>query len=497
MKKYLFKLLCVVLIVGLAMPAAAATQQSEEEILFTVVFKGQSSPKNAEKVISDLGGEIVYSVPEIGVVQVKAPANFAKKAIGSSAVSAANPSLLFQLPEVKSIPLESNEINTEEAYLFDEFQWDIKRLTNNGATFAEHSGSHDVVVGVIDSGIDLNHPDVLTNLLPGSKNFVPPGGVYGVDGSETGDVNDVQDRNGHGTHVAGSIAGNGAMLGVAPNVGHKAYRVFGAEGGAYSAWIMAAIVAAANDGVEVINMSLGGIYAKGQIFYTDPETGERVRLGSDIAEYVAYTRAAKYAESKGALIVAAAGNDAVDASSPKNVTDFANSQYGTLGYEFKGASVFAPASIPNVVTVASTGPKDELALYSNYGAGFIDVAAPGGNYEMYMQYLTEGNFNEYLKERLFEKEFAFSSVPDVKYILNDKEQVIGYEYVSPSYAWNVGTSMAAPKVAAVAALLFDEYEGMTPNKAKVLLKQNAEDIDKTGTDKEFGHGLSTVYSLFE
>ncbi|KGX91210.1 S8 family peptidase [Pontibacillus marinus] len=517
MKKFLAILMSLVVILGITSPTMGNAE--EETTKFTVVFKDSSIPGNAKKTIKDLGGTIIYEVPEIGLVQVEAPVGFASNAINNSSIVAANPSLQYELPDGKSIEMEmaeeqdetnnngngkgkgktttSSETLLEDASLFDLYQWDIQRLTNDGATFAEHSGSHDVVVGIIDSGIDLNHPDVQKNLLPGSKNFVPAGGIYGVDTSETGDINDVQDRNGHGTHVAGSIAGNGAMLGVAPDVGFQSYRVFGAEGGAYSAWIMSAIVAAANDGVDVINMSLGGIYSKGQVYYNNPVTGEKERLGSDIAEYVAYMRAAKYAESKGTLIVSSAGNDAIDAKSPKTVTELANDNYGELGYEFQGASVYAPADIPNVVTVSATGPQDELAVYSTYGNGYVDVAAPGGNYDLMLQYEAEGKSDEYMNNMLYATEFAFSSVPVLNYITNEDGLVVDYEYTRPSYSWYVGTSMASPKVAAIAALLYDEHEGASPSDIKVMLKQTAEDIGVEGHDEKFGHGLTTVYSAFE
>ncbi|WP_345242152.1 S8 family peptidase [Pontibacillus salipaludis] len=492
MKKLFGLVLSLVLALGVASPVSAKGQ--EEQTTFTVVFKNDQIDRAS---IEDLGGTITYEVPEIGLAQVEAPSDFAMKAVNLEGVTAANPTLTFEAPEVASIPFESSSVSTEDAVLWETYQWDIKRLTNNGATFEKHSGSHDVVVGIIDTGIDLNHPDVQKNLLPGSKNFVPAGGIYGADKSENADPTDVQDRNGHGTHVAGSIAANGAMLGVAPNAGFKAYRVFGAEGGAQSAWIMAAIVSAANDGVDVINMSLGGIYSKGQVYYHNPVTGEKERLGSDIAEYVAYQKAAKYAEKKGALIVTSAGNDAINAGNPRTVTDLANEKYGELGYEFQGASVYAPGDLPNVVTVASTGPEDELALYSTYGNGYVDVAAPGGNYELYLEYLRAGKLNEYLSNQLQINEFAFSTVPSVEYTYNKDGSIRNYRYVEPSYGWKVGTSMAAPKVATIAALLFDEHSGASPKDVKVMLQQTAEDIGANGHDNEFGHGLTTVYSAFE
>ncbi|MDX8364889.1 S8 family peptidase [Cytobacillus sp. IB215665] len=491
MKKLISLFFTALLIVGVALPTSASTK-SEESISYTIVFKKEQLPNDVSSIVEELGGTIVKSIPEIGVIQVKAPTDFAKDAIKHADISVATPSLVVNVPDLHSIDIEDTSIDVNNASLYD-LQWDIKRVTNDGASYDINTGNHDVVVGIIDSGIDVNHPDVKENLLPGSKNFVPAGGITGVDKSETGDLYDIQDRNGHGTHVAGTIAGNGEILGVAPNVGFRSYRVFAAEGGAHDAWIVEAIIAAANDGVDVINMSLGGIMAKGQVYFTDPETGERTKLGDDVAEFVAYSRAMKYAEKKGALVVTSAGNDGINATNHKEVTELANLKYGPDGYEYIGASFYAPASIPNVVSVSATGPFDELALYSNYGNGFVDVAAPGGNYELYMEYLNAGIFDEYIANRLFEGEFNLSSVPDVSYEYDAEGVIVDYTYNGPSYAWQVGTSMAAPKVSAVAALIYATNDDITPKKVKLHLQKSAEDIGGNGHDESFGKGLVNAY----
>jgi subtilisin family serine protease len=117
----------------------------------------------------------------------------------------------------------------------------LKESTNNGKSYELGTGSHDVVVGIIDTGIDRDHPDLINNLLPGSKNFVSKGGYQGTESEETGNPDAFDDKDGHGSHVAGSIAGNGEMLGVAPNLGIKAYRVFG-KSSAETAWVVSAII---------------------------------------------------------------------------------------------------------------------------------------------------------------------------------------------------------------------------------------------------------------
>lgn len=496
MKKVLACLLSVCLMLCTTLSYNNVKAETKDKINFTVVFKSEKLPADAENIIQELGGEIVYSVPEIGVIEVKGPSNFAKIALKNGNIIAATPSMEYQLPKEKQIELDAAKINLQTAKYWD-YQWDIKRMTNNGESYNLNKGNHDVVVGILDTGIDLNHPDVNVNLVEGSKNFVAPGGVYGVDKSETGDINDVQDRNGHGTHCAGSIAGNGKMMGIAPNIGIRSYRIFGAEGGAKSAWILKAMIAAADDGVDVISMSLGGIYTKAMVYQIDPVTGEKTKLGSDIADYVAYTRAAKYANSKGVLIVASAGNDATNGSNKKEVTEFFNQKYAEYGYYAVGASVFAPASIPNVVTVSATGPNDELALYSNYGSGFIDVTAPGGDERLYDQYAAEGKLDEYMAKQLYVQEFCFSTVPIVQYDTDENGNVVGYTYVRPGYSWYIGTSMAAPKVSATAALIIAKYGKLGPNRVRVLLQQSADDIGKKGKDPYFGQGLVNAYNAMK
>lgn len=482
MKKFYSILVTLVLLLSF-LPAALATSGSN---YYSVIFNQNSIPANFQKQVRDLGGEVVYTVPEIGFAQVKAASTALSKLKGLSGVSVANPSISWDVPQSQKIAEvvsvtntkgKSNKVqdsqtttsvNTANAALWNK-QWDIKRITNNGASFELGTGSHNVVVGIVDTGIDRDHSDLVKNLLPGSKNFVPAGGFRGSEPSETGDSNAFDDRHGHGSHVAGSIAGNGAMLGVAPNTGIRSYRVFG-TGSAESAWIFDAMVAAANDDVDVISMSIGGFDIIGQAFYKDPVTGEKVALGNDVADFTAYKRAVKYATDKGSLVVVAAGNEELNATNKAEVTAYLNAEYGGDGLYFEGAGFEVPGTLPGVVTVSATGQNDVLANYSNYGPGFVDIAAVGGDARMYYQYAAEGRFNEYLSQRLFEKEFNLSASED------------------GGWYWSIGTSMATPKVSAVAALLVDKYGKMSPTELENLLYKTAVDA-VSGTDTGyFGAG---------
>jgi len=467
--------LIAVLVIALAIPFGASAKTNGSEQLYSVLLKEHKITKEFKNELKDLGVEIAYEVPEIGFLQVKATGVEFHQLKQLGKVQAVNPAVTWTLPEEQRIEanIQAEDVNPEDAALWD-LQWDIQRITNQGASYELGTGSHDVVVAVIDTGIDRDHPDLVGNLVPGSKNFVPAGGFQGTEPTETGDPNAFDDRHGHGSHVAGSIAGNGAMLGVAPNTGIRAYRVFGTSS-AESAWIFAAMVAAANDGSDVLSMSLGGFDIIGQTFYVDPVTGEKQNLGNDVADFIAYKRAVQYATEKGALVVVAAGNDAIDSGNKREVTDFLNREYGGDGYYFVGAGFNVPASIPGVVTVSATGPNDLLANYSNYGAGFVNIAAVGGDARLYDQYAAEGRLNEYIANRLFEKEFNLSASED------------------GGWYWSIGTSMATPKVSAVAALLIDKYGKMEPNKLANLLYKVGVDPVK-GTDKKyFGYGHLNAY----
>ncbi|THE11921.1 peptidase S8 [Bacillus timonensis] len=474
MKKVFAVLLSVALLLSF-LPAVSATGKDVQTEYYSVLFNKNSIPASFAKEVSKFGGEVVYTVPEIGFAQVKASTASFSKLKGITGVSVANPSISWNLPESQQI--KADNVNPADAALWD-LQWDIKRITNDGESYKLGTGSHDVVVGIVDTGIDRDHPDLVKNLLPGSKNFVPAGGFQGTEPAETGDSAAFDDRHGHGSHVAGSIAGNGAMLGVAPDTGIRAYRVFGTSS-AESAWIYDAMIAAANDGVDVISMSLGGFDVIGQTFYVDPVTGKKENLGNDVADFLGYKRAVEYVTNKGALVVVAAGNEGINATNKKEVMDYLNSQYAGDGLYFVGAGFEVPGTIPGVVTVSATGPNDEFASYSNYGPGFVDITTSGGDSKLYVQYLNEGKFDEYLEKRLFETEFNLSASED------------------GGWYWSTGTSMATPKVSAVAALLIDKYGKMSPAKLQDLLYKKAVDPVK-GKDKQyFGNGHLDAYDALK
>ena len=220
------------------------------------------------------------------------------------------------------------------------------------------TGSPDVVVAVIDSGVDYNHPDLVPNLWhnPGET----PGD--GIDNDANGYVDDVYginavanngnplDDTGHGTHVAGNIAAAGnngiGVAGVAYG-GTKvmALKMINATGGGSTA-----------DAIECLNYALAMKQRGVNIKLTNNSWGASPTYNQALRDTIAATADA------GMLFVAAAGNGGADAIGDDN-----------------DVTPLYPASfdLPNVIAVAATDKFDNLGTISNYGATQVDLAAPG------------------------------------------------------------------------------------------------------------------------
>jgi subtilisin family serine protease len=469
--------------------AAAESPQGDTSSLqerFIIAFKSDELPANAEEMVNQAGGQVTYEVGEIGVLEAvtDSPIDFIKALNQERDVLGLSPSIdvILDLPDFDAdgeADVSSNSpgpVPVNENIWETGWQWDIEKVTDNFQSHSVHSGTHDVVVGVIDTGFDFGHPDLAPNIIggpEGSRTFVPG-------------TQDSWDNHGHGTHVAGTIAGNGRMKGVAPDVGLKSYRVFD-RGSAQQLWITDAMIAAADDGVDVINMSLGGNRVIGQWFYTDPETGERVRLGNNqAADVVAYKRAVDYAVQRNVTVVAAAGNSAQDMSNPSKVADWMERNAGP-GYEIRGAAWFVPAHLPGVITVSAMGggfgTEDRLSFFSNYGNGAIDLGAPGGD-DPPAGYEGGDTFK-----------FGILSAYPTYFNNNRSQQLFGEN----GYTWMRGTSMAAPQVAGAAAAYISQiYEETgkkpTPRQVQNRLQQTADSVDKQGYSRFFGHGRVNAHN---
>lgn len=337
-------------------------------------------------------------------------------------------------------------VDIENASLYDFWGWDIKEVTKDGQSFSLQSGNKSVVVAVIDSGIDMNHPDLAGNIVNEGKSFVPG-------------VNDTVDRLGHGTMIAGTIAANGKLLGVGPNLGLIPYKVFD-QGGAETSWVIEAIIQAVKDDVDVINLSVGTYKS-----LTKPE---------DQAALLGYMRALLYAQLNNVVVVASSGTDGLDIGNPAALAN-------ALGFS-GDLMVHAPGGLPGVITVSATNKEHERAYYSNYGLRQM-IAAPAGDYGS--TWFTKGELN-------------LLSMCLTTYPTNLPQsylsQLAGFP---PGYEFMIGTSLAAPKVSAAAALLIAEGKekrvSMGPEKVKRLLQQSAIDYGVPGPDLDLGVGVLNVY----
>ncbi|MBM3258734.1 MAG: S8 family serine peptidase [Candidatus Sericytochromatia bacterium] len=209
-------------------------------------------------------------------------------------------------------------------------QWALETLGARRA-WQVTRGSRDIIVAVIDTGVDLGHPDLRTRLVAGI-NTLPDATTPGQEGP-IGPADD----NGHGTHVAGIIAaegGNGqGIVGLAPGCRVMPVKVLAGDTTGRDADVAAGIVWAVQHGARVLNLSLGG--AGGSRLLADAIT---------------------MAHAQGALIVAAMGNDGVD--------------------PMLGDEPNYPAALPETLAVGATGQTDEVAAFSNRGR-WMSVAAPG------------------------------------------------------------------------------------------------------------------------
>jgi thermitase len=256
-------------------------------------------------------------------------------------------------------------------------------------------GSTAVRIAIVDSGVDAGHPD-LAGKVVAAANFTAS--------------NTTADLSGHGTHVAGIAAADfdnlTGIAGVAPNARLMDVKVLavGANGQTTGdcADVADGIVWATDHGANVINMSLGSS-----------------------SPCQAMALAINYAFAHGALPVAAAGNDGST----------------TRSY---------PAAYDHVLSVAATGPSDQIAGFSNRDAAWVDVAAPGIG--------------------------IVSTLPTYA----NATGAVGYGYLN-------GTSMAAPIVSGIAALIWSQMPpGQANRDVEARIFASSEAIAGTGTDWRYG-----------
>ncbi len=261
-----------------------------------------------------------------------------------------------------------------------------------------------IKVAIVDTGIDLKHPDLQANIKGGINTIYP--------------WKSPNDDNGHGTHVAGIVAAINnsiGVIGVGPNIDLYAVKVLGANGSGYLSdviegldWVVQQKQTQGGD--WVINMSLG-----------------------TSADIQSFHDAILRAYNAGITMVAAAGNT--------------------------GGAVTYPAAYPEVIAVSATDQNNQLASWSSRGPE-VDLSAPGVS--------------------------------------------IYSTYKGQTYATLSGTSMAAPHVTGVAALVLDRktcdfnLDGVcSPLEVQQKLEQSAIDLGDSGKDNLYGSGLVNAVNALQ
>ncbi|MEW6325304.1 MAG: S8 family serine peptidase [Nitrospirota bacterium] len=303
------------------------------------------------------------------------------------------------------------------------------------------SAGQGAVVAVVDTGADAAHADLAANV------WVNPGEVpNGVDDDGNGFIddtggwdfingdNDPMDDNGHGTHVSGTIAAVGdngiGIIGVAYRATVMPVKGLDLFGFGGFAELANALIYAAMNGADVINSSWGCFGCVDDFMLND---------------------AIQLAHGLGVVTVFSAGNE-----------------NGDVRYAY-------PANREDVLTVAATGADDSRASFSNWGY-LVDVAAPGGGPD------DDPSFSIY---EPFRNILSLHTAAG----LNDPNLIVGGEYLRQA-----GTSMAAPHVAGIAALLLARNPALTRDEVMAIIKHTAQDqvgdpaVDAPGYDPFYGWG---------
>ena len=373
-------------------------------------------------------------------------------------------------------------------------------------------------VCIIDSGYDISHEDLSGNMVTGTN--------------DAGTGNWYEDQNGHGTHVAGTIAAidnSVGVVGVMPSSNVKLHivKVFNADGWGYSSSLVAAADTCADNGANVINMSLGGSLksrTEDQAFadlYANRGVLSIAAAGND-----GNTRHSYPASYDSVMSIAAVDSDKViaDFSQQTDQVELAGPGVDVLSSVPVGSAVVSSVSVGGspvdsagmegspldtgtgalvncgLGDYACTEAAGEICLISRGDISFADKVlnceAGGGigaiiyNNEPGMLYGTMG-------------EIA-TNIPSVGISDTDGAALMGQLGTSATvtveagdYAFFNGTSMATPHVAGVAGLVWSHYPSCAPGEIRAAMNATAEDLGTAGRDNAYGYGLVQAKAAFD
>jgi subtilisin family serine protease len=338
-------------------------------------------------------------------------------------------------------------------------QWDMRAIGATPSGSYSVNRGHGARIGDIDTGIDLTHTDIMPNVdVAASCSFIyattpTSNPAEQVTRGDCSNKAALQDLAGHGTHTAGIMAApiNGfGTSGVAPEATIVVLKAGTEQGYFFTQSVVDALIYAGNQQLDVVNMS----------FFADPWLFNCRNDKEQKAIVQAITAAAKYAEQRGVVLVAAAGNDGIDMNHP--VLDEISPDYppgAAVTRTVHNNCVVLPTEISGVVVVTATGAQNLLTWYSTYG-NITDVTAPGGS-----RFQTPTPDTS--RGRVLAPYSSTAGDLAVEAAINRLVVDSHGNY----YAWLNGTSMAAPHAAGVVALIRAAHPGM-PQAAVVAMLRN-------------------------
>lgn len=478
-------------------PSALVATTDDEGVAgnYLVRFKGNSIPADFAAKVAAMGGEVIFAHSGVGIAAVAGLDDASADQLAARQdVQAVDADAYTVLEGANDAQLDAAEVTFAEpasaakpatAFFFPR-QWNMRAISAPAAWALPNGaglGKSTTRVGILDTGIDYLSPDLYGRVdLALSKSFLPKKQQDTVQKYFPG-AHEIADLNFHGTHVAATVVSNGrAAAGVTSGITLVGLKVCSPgtkpkyEGSCPTSGTLSAILYAADHGLDVINMSLGGGFTR---------RAASARGGDGPSFIATINRVMNYANRKGTLIVVAAGNSSWDLDHNIIPTSDTTDADGLVHVAGLYASY---CDSPAVVCVSATGPTkattangpyeniDAFAPYSNFGRSAISVAAPGGGGD------PVAKTNSYV--------YAVCT----GFSINPGLAVCKSRFYNPrTGAWSSfvvglqGTSMAAPHATGVAALIAGQV-GHNPAQIQARLQQTADDLGEPGTDPAYGKG---------
>ncbi len=368
--------LSILLFVGSSPSCVQATDI--ETTQYNVLLRETQSVDDMEREFEKEGVTVTDKIPEINFMTISTEKS-------KQDVKEENSSKIEEIVEDDKLTVKPNisysykgQFYTNDNSDFWENQWDMQKSISTGTKFT-HKSSGEATIGVIDSGITNDNSEISSNIIS-VKNFAAD--------ATTGLVDDqnVLDKTGHVTSVVGQISSNGSYLGIAPGMRVRMYRVFD-EGNAQDQWILKALIQAAKDDVDVINLSFGEYLLENSTDESDKTALINI-----------YQRAVNFAHKQGSVVVASVGDEGLNLDNQAELKYHLGSSNGKDYAQVNGSVKDIPAELDNVVTVGSVDADDRISSFSNRGSE-VDIYATEAVLKSCQQLdTTNGWQRDYLKE---------------------------------------------------------------------------------------------------